>query len=72
MIISDLNQMEQVVESREDLEWDGWNVIKYTENSASFMSVDGIFRNGKWHKKQTYFITENGWNVPNNFGRKNA
>lgn len=72
MIISDLNQMEEIVSSRSDLEWNGWDVVKYTENSASFMSVDGAFRNGKWYKKQVYSVTESGWKVPNNFGRKNA
>ena len=68
MIITDLNQMENIVNSRNDLEWEGWNVIRYTKNDASFMSSDGAFRNGQWHKKQVYELTEMGWKVPNNFG----
>lgn len=72
MIISDLKHMEEIVSSRKDLEWDGWDVIKYTENAASYMSVDGVFRDGAWHKRQVYSIEESGWNVPNNFGRNNA
>lgn len=67
MIIKDLNHMENIVSSRPDLEWEGWNVIKYTKNAASYMSVDGVFRQGNWYKKTVYEITENGWSVPNNF-----
>ena len=72
MIISDLDYMENIVSSRSDLEWDGWNVVRYIENEACFMSVDGAFRNGKWYKKQTYRVTENGWEVPNSFRKHDA
>jgi hypothetical protein len=28
--------------------WDGWNIIKWTENPNGFNKKNGAFRNGKW------------------------
>jgi hypothetical protein len=29
MLVTSLEEMERIVAARPDLEWDGWNVVKY-------------------------------------------
>lgn len=72
MLISDLNKMESIVDSSSDLQWEGWNVVKYTPSHNAMFSQDGAYLNGVWHKKKTFPITEQGWNIPNSIGKKNA
>lgn len=72
MVITSLDQMEKIVSSRSDLSWDGWDVVRHTENSNGMHSVDGEFKNNKWTKKKVFPITENGWNVPNVIGMNHA
>lgn len=67
MLISSLEQMEEIVESRDDLEWVGWDVVRYFGNS-SFLSKDAVFKDGRWIKTKIYPITEMGWNVPDSIG----
>lgn len=67
MLISSLDQMEKIVESRDDLDWVGWDVVRYFGQS-SFLSKDVIFKNGKWIKTKVYPITELGWDIPENIG----
>jgi hypothetical protein len=72
MVVTNLDYMESIVSSRHDLEWDGWNVIKYTKDPNGFSSVDGVFRKGMWFKKRVFPLTEKGWAVPENIGRSDA
>lgn len=68
MLVTSLNEMEQIVSYRPDLEWDGWNVVHYKKNDAAQFTVDGAFKNGQWYKKNIFQITENGWSIPNYMG----
>ena len=72
MMVNDLNTMEAIVASRNDLCWNGWDVVKYTHNNNAMYSVDGAFRNGKWMKKKVFPLTEKGWDLPSNIGRDHA
>jgi hypothetical protein len=72
MLITSLEDMENIVASRTDLEWDGWNVVKYTKSSDAMFSRDGIYKNGKWCNKKTFPITEEGWFLPNSLGRQHV
>lgn len=63
MIVNNLEQMEDIVSSRKDLSWDGWNVVKYSVSNNAMYSVDGEFKNGKWMKKKVFPLTETGWNI---------
>jgi hypothetical protein len=63
--------MESVVSSNKELAWDGWNVIKDTKNPNAMFKKNGVFKNGEWFKRDTFPITENGWNIPNKIGIKN-
>lgn len=72
MLVTSLEEMEAIVRSRGDLEWDGWNIVKYTNSSNAIYSVDGAFKNGKWMKKKVFPITKDGWYLPNTIGRIDA
>lgn len=71
MLVTSLEKMESIVESRNDLSWDGWNVVRHFGKS-SFMNVNSCFKNGRWVNKTVYPITESGWNIPDSIGEKNA
>jgi hypothetical protein len=64
--------MEAIVRNRQDLEWNGWDIVKYSNNSNAMYDVDGVFRNGKWMKKKVFPLTEQGWYLPNTIGRDYA
>lgn len=72
MLVTDLDEMERIVASRADLEWDGWNVVKYTNSSNAIYSKDGAYRRGKWMTKKVFPITQDGWYLPNTIGRVDA
>ena len=72
MLVTKLEHMEEIVESNDDLFWDGWNVVKYTNSRSAMYSVDGVFRNGKWMKKKVFPLTEQGWLLPESLWRSNA
>jgi len=71
MLVTDLNAMEDIVSSRKDLEWNGWDVVKYSNHSNAMFHKNGAYKNGKWVKKNIFPLTENGWHIPNNIGRAN-
>lgn len=72
MLVTDLDAMEKVVCSRTDLEWDGWDVVKYTKSANAYSSPDGVLRDGQWYKRKRYPLTEEGWNVPNSLVKEYA
>ena len=59
-----------MVANLNNLEWDGWDVVKYTPSHSAQFSVDGCFKNGKWFYKKVFTVTENGWLVPDSIGRE--
>lgn len=72
MLVTSLEEMESIVNSREDLAWDGWNVIKYTRSKDAMFSPDGCLYKGIWMKKKVFPLTQDGWYLPNIIGRVNA
>jgi hypothetical protein len=69
MLVTSLEYMSKIVSNRQDLEWNGWDVIKYTKSPNGMFSNDGVFRNGVWCKQKIFPITEEGWQIPNSIGR---
>lgn len=69
MLVTSLEEMESIVASRSDLEWDGWNIVKFTASPNAMYSPDGVFYRGKWMKKKVFPLTEDGWYLPNTIGR---
>ena len=72
MFITDLNEMEKIVNISRDLEWSGWDVIKYTSANNAMFSKDGVYKNNRWYKKQVFPITKQGWDIPDSIGKRNA
>jgi hypothetical protein len=72
MLVVDLEHMEKIVMSRDDLEWDGWDVVKYTKNLNAHMSPDGVYKNGQWFKRKVFPVTNSGWSIPNSIGLADA
>lgn len=64
MFITSLSEMERIVDSREDLAWDGWDVIRYKKNDRAQYHSNGIFQNGSWYDKIVFPLNENGWSIP--------
>jgi hypothetical protein len=72
MLITNESEMQYIINSRDDLEWDGWDVVKYTKSSNAMYASDGCVRNGEWMKKKVFPITQDGWYLPNTIGRDYA
>jgi hypothetical protein len=72
MLVTSLEEMELIVRSRDDLSWDGWNVVKHTSSSNAMYAKDGQFKDSKWMKKKVFPLTESGWELPNTIGRDYA
>lgn len=72
MLVKTLEEMDKIVESRGDLSWRGWDVVKTTKANNAIYSKDGAFENGVWVKKKVFPVTEKGWYLPNSIGRINA
>jgi hypothetical protein len=72
MLVTSLEKMENIVASRKDLDWIGWDVVKYTKSYSAMFHIDGVCKNGVWFKKKTFPVTEDGWNIPNSIGGTNA
>lgn len=63
-VIRDLDAMESIVAQRNDLAWDGWDVVHYNPKRVSFMNAKAVFHNGEWHTATRYPVNEDGWTVP--------
>lgn len=57
-----LDQAEQLVQSRNDMFWDGWEFIHTSEYpaNAAILRKDTIYRNGKWHIAKRYPLSDEG------------
>lgn len=72
MLVANLEDMEKIVDSQNNLFWDGWNVVKYRNDPASQFKKSGVFRNGNWYSKSIFPLTETGWSIPNSLGGKHV
>lgn len=72
MLVTTEEEMQHIIDSRGDLEWDGWNVVKYTRSNGAVYSNEGCFKNGIWMIKKVFPLTEQGWFLPNTIGRVDA
>lgn len=64
MFITSLSEMERLVDSRSDLEWEGWDVVRYKKNADAQFEKNGVFRKNTWYNKTVYPITSDGWSIP--------
>lgn len=64
MIVTDLNKMEEIVNTSPNLFWDGWTVVHKTKTNKGIMSKHGLRINGKWHIVKRFEPTKSGWSIP--------
>jgi hypothetical protein len=69
MVISSLEQMEQIVDNNKSLSWEGWDVIELTPSKAAWMQTNGAYIGDKWYTRKRYTVSANGWEIPNKFVR---
>tara|TARA_R110000803_G_scaffold166778_3_gene230098 strand:- start:116 stop:334 length:219 start_codon:yes stop_codon:yes gene_type:complete len=72
MLVTNLEDMENIVRSNKDLSWDGWDVVKYKKNMLSQFNKSGSLRNGQWYSRSSFPLTESGWSIPNSLGGKDV
>lgn len=68
MFITSLSEMERLVDSRSDLEWDGWDVVRYKKNPRAQFDANGVYKNGSWHNKFIFPLSRDGWSIPEKLG----
>jgi hypothetical protein len=66
MIVSDQNDVENIVNKNPDLSWDGWDVVHLVQDDYAEYLLIGVFDNStrQWYKKTTYPCTDKGWDLP--------
>ena len=53
MIVTDIQEMEKIVNSSNTLSWDGWDVVCHVQKDDSEFLSTGSFnkQNGKWYSR---------------------
>ena len=64
MKITNIEEMDRIVKSSPDMEWDNWTVIVYTDDDGYF-TKNGVFRDGRWRTKYKFNMIDYGvWIIP--------
>lgn len=66
MLVSSMEEMNNIVDASQHLSWDGWSVVYLKQDDYAEFHVDGYFdkASGQWYRKSTYSCDENGWTIP--------
>lgn len=66
MLITDLEQMEEIVNKNNNLSWDGWDVVFLAQDDYAEFLHEGYFdkQANKWYRKTIYSCGSNGWEIP--------
>ena len=67
MIVKDLNEMDKIVASNQNLSWVGWNVVERHRSEKARTAVNGVHSDGQWYLQRVYTPDHEGWNIPNNY-----
>lgn len=67
MKITSIKEMENIVNSNPDMEWDNWTVVIYTDDDG-YYTKNGVYRDGRWRTKYRFNMVEYGmWIIPDRF-----
>lgn len=64
MLVTSLEQMEDLVRKNRSLRWDGWDVVHFYRSDTAWMSKRGSFHKGSWYINKRIPVTSEGWNIP--------
>lgn len=70
MKISDLQEMESIVNGNPYLKWDGWKVVYLEKDPMADMKKTAMFHNSEWHKAIIFENNDGSWNIPDSILRK--
>ena len=63
----DYDTAHKIVESNNNLFWNGWDIIDWKANPDGFYKKNGMFLNGRWGITRKYSPGSNGWKVPSKY-----
>lgn len=66
----DYDAAHNIVDSNNNLFWDGWTIVDWKPMKDGFYKKNGMFRYGKWGVAKKYFPGTNGWKVPTKYVAK--
>lgn len=69
MVVTTVEQMEEIVSNNKALRWDGWTVVHSYVSDKARTSKFGAFVNGKWSMQKRIEPTQSGWEIPDKFVR---
>ena len=64
MLVSSLEQMEQIVKRNKMLFWNGWDVVFSKPHPTAWTQRNAAFRKGVWYSQDTFEIGSDGWEIP--------
>lgn len=67
MLVTNIEEAEQIVRRNKDLRWDGWNIVSWYKDPKGFFNKNGKFINNQWGIQYTYELSNKGWNLPNKY-----
>lgn len=67
MLITNIEEAEQIVNNFRDLRWNGWDIVSWRPDSKGFLDKNGKFSGNRWGIQTVYKITEKGWHLPNKY-----
>ena len=67
MYIRSLEKMEEIVRNRDDLSWDGWDVLQVKPKGTAYMKKDAAYIGGRWNQVRRYTPGYDGYKVPSDW-----
>ena len=67
MNIKSLEQMEEIVNSNNNLFWDGWSVVNRYRSEKGRTSKYGAYIDKKWYMTRRFNLNRSGWDIPESF-----
>ena len=64
VVVKSPDLMERLVQSRYNLIWDGWEVLRIRKHPTAYYYKDGRLINGRWFRTERIKLTREGWIVP--------
>jgi hypothetical protein len=66
MIVSNLEEAQEIVENTKTLGWEGWDIVQLIEDDYAEYLPNGVYNKdtNKWYRRISYELTPDGWIIP--------